>query len=277
MDIVKFASQNPTVKEVLGNNTDRFIRSLATIVNSNKDLQDCTQESLLNAAFQAASLSLEIHPSIGQAYIIAFNERQKDGSFVKKAQLQIGYKGLIQLALRSNQVLRLSVSAICENQIVRTDELMGHKFDMQKKGDVIVGYAAMIRLSNGFVKIIYKTIEEIKTHAAKYSKTYSFSSSIWQKDFDAMARKTVLKALISTYCPLTTDVSDALYQDVVIEEEETPKEPEKQRFSDGYKIETLGNALKKGTTKWENYKDVFIFSESEMEYLKPILNQLGYE
>jgi recombination protein RecT len=194
-------------RDILGQNAAGFLASVANISNS-PELKSCDPSTVLSAALVAASLNLPIDPNLGFSAIIAYNSRQKDGSYKKSAQFQVMYKGLIQLALRSGQVKTINVAKVHEGQLVERNLLTGEiAFDEKAKtSDKVVGYVAYIRLNNGFEKTLYSTVEEITAHGKRFSKTFAFDSSIWKKDFDAMASKTVLKMLISKYSPLSVDM-----------------------------------------------------------------------
>ena len=162
----------------------------------------------------AATLDLPINANLGFAYIIPYGDQ---------AQFQMGYKGFIQLALRSGQFKNISAAPIYKGQIIEEDPLKGFVFDWSKKeSDEIVGYAAFFSLLNGFEKTFYMTTEKITEHGRKFSKNFSNSSSLWKKDFESMAMKTVLKLLLSKYAPLSVEMQKAVIADqAVINDVET--------------------------------------------------------
>lgn len=189
--------------ELLGNRTNQFMTSLLSIVNNNSYLKNANPESIYTSAMMAAALDLPINPNLGFAYIIPYGQQ---------AQFQVGYKGLIQLALRSGQFKTISVTPVYEGQLLEQNPLTGFKFDFANKvSEKVIGYAAYFSLINGFEKTSYMTVEEVQTHGKKYSKTYS--NGTWAKDFDAMACKTVLKLLISKYAPLSIEMQKAVVAD----------------------------------------------------------------
>ncbi|MFN7583899.1 MAG: recombinase RecT [bacterium] len=192
--------------ELLGTRTNQFMTSLLSIVNNNNYLKNASPESIYTSAMMAASLDLPINQNLGFAYIIPY------GSV---AQFQVGYKGLIQLALRSGQFKTISVTPVYEGQLLEQNPLTGFKFDFGNKlSDNVIGYAAYFSLINGFEKTMYMSKEEVTAHGKKYSKT--FSNGTWAKDFDAMAQKTVLKLLISKYAPLSIEMQKAVTADQAV-------------------------------------------------------------
>jgi recombination protein RecT len=191
--------------ELLGSRTNQFITSVLSIVNNNSYLKNASTESIYTAAMMAAALDLPINSNLGFAYIIPYGSQ---------AQFQVGYKGLIQLALRSGQFKTVSVTPIYEGQLLEQNPLTGFKFDFTTKGKQVIGYAAYFSLINGFEKTMYMTVDEVAAHGKKYSKT--FSNGNWAKDFDSMAQKTVLKLLLSKYAPLSIEMQKSIIADQAV-------------------------------------------------------------
>lgn len=193
-------------EELLDNSAPSFISSILTIVRSNSKLQDCSPNSILSAAGIAAALKLPINPSLGLAHIVPY--KSKNGM---QAQFQLGYRGYIQLAMRSGQYRTLNSGAVCEGQIKEIDFVTGEIIRGEKISDNVVGYVAFMELINGFRKSLYMTTEELQAHAEKYSQSYAYDlrsgkkSSVWSTNFDAMAKKTVLKKLLSTFGVISID------------------------------------------------------------------------
>jgi recombination protein RecT len=193
--------ESPAVKsrlqEMLGKRATQFTTSLLQVVNSNKLLQNASKESIYTAAMTAAVLDLPIQNNLGYAWIVPYN---------KEAQFQIGWKGLVQLAQRSGQYKSIGVLEVYENQFesfnALTEELKGN-FDLAPDGKV-VGYAAYFKLVNGFEKTTYWSLSQVTAHGLKYSKSFKFGP--WKDNFDAMAKKTVLKSLLSKWGPMSVDV-----------------------------------------------------------------------
>lgn len=202
------------VQEVLGKRSNQFITTVLQIASSNDLLAKSEPVSILNAAMVAATLDLPINQNLGFAYIIPFNQKQKDGSYKTVAQFQLGYKGFIQLAQRSGQFKTISATPIYEGQLLESNPLTGFRFDFTtKKSDVIVGYAAYFELLNGFQKTLFMTVEEMKQHGLKFSQTYKKGFGLWKDDFDSMAQKTVIKLLLSKFAPLSIEMQKAIVTD----------------------------------------------------------------
>lgn len=205
-------------KDLLGARATQFTTSILQVANSNELLKNADPLSIYNAACIAAILDLPLNNSLGFSYIVPFNQRQKDGSYKQMAQYIIGYKGFIQLAQRSGQFQTISAKAVCEGQIVDDDGFEGFAFNWKgKKSEKIIGYAAYFKLLNGFEKTLYMSVEQLKAHGLKFSKTFSNEktrkSSLWENDFESMAQKTVLKLLLSKFAPLSVEMQTAAITD----------------------------------------------------------------
>lgn len=190
---------NKHIEETLGHRTPQFMTSVTSLVNSNKAFENCDPYSVFDACLAAASMNLPVNKDLGQAWIIPYGN---------KAQLQIGWKGYIQLAQRSGLFKTINTTDVREGEIVSRDPLTGDiefkwiQNDAERNEKPVVGYLAYFKLLNGFEKNLYMTVEELQAHGAKYSKTYKSDSSVWKTDFAAMASKTVLKLLLNRYAPL---------------------------------------------------------------------------
>ena len=193
-------------EELLDNSAPSFISSILTIVRGNSKLQDCSPNSILAAAGIAAALKLPINPSLGFAHIVPYKGQ---------AQFQLGYRGFIQLAMRSGQYRTLNAGAVRQGQIAEIDFVTGDIIRGEKISDKVVGYVAYLELINGFSKSLYMTVEELKAHAEKFSISYAYDlrngkrSSVWSTNFAAMAKKTVLKRLLNTYGIISIDLQSA--------------------------------------------------------------------
>lgn len=201
------------LNEMLGARTPQFITSVLQIVSQNSMLVNADPASVYHAACVAATLNLPLNNNLGFAYIVPYNERQQDGTTKVVAQFQMGYKGFIQLAQRSGQFKTISATPIYEGQIVEINPLTGFKFDFTKQSDKVIGYASYFELINGFSKLHYMSIEQLKAHGARYSKTFNHKNGRWTVDFDAMASKTVLKLLLSKFAPLSIEMEKATLLD----------------------------------------------------------------
>lgn len=177
-------------EDILGKNAPGFISSVISVINGNAALKKADPMTVISAAAVAAALDLPVDPNLGFAYIVPYKGR---------AQFQMGYKGYIQLAMRTGQYKTINACEVYEGEIESINRFTGEIIFGEKKSDAIVGYIAYFRLLNGFEKYLYMTVDEIRKHARKYSQSYSSENSRWQTDFHAMALKTVLKRILSKY------------------------------------------------------------------------------
>lgn len=226
-----FARFNATIKnertqdylrQVLGKNATSFVTSLTSIVSNNTSLQNCEPLSLMYVGIKAAALNLPLDPNLGFAYAVPYyNGKAKK----TEAQFQMGYKGFVQLAIRSGQFKAINVTDVREGEYQGEDLLTGElKINIAdgREQRKVVGYAAYMRLVNGFEKSLYWSVEKVEAHAKQYSQTYSSTkdyirnSSKWTTDFDAMAKKTVLKMLLSKYAPLSIEMQNAIQYDQAV-------------------------------------------------------------
>lgn len=191
-------------KEILGQKAPGFISSILSVTNSNTLLQKAEPQSIMNAAVIAATLDLPINGSLGFAYIVPYKDQ---------AQFQIGYKGLVQLAMRSGQYKTINVAEVYEGEIKSENRFTGEYEFGDKTSDKVVGYMAYFRLTNGFEKYMYMTREEAERHGKKYSQTFKRGIGLWATDFDAMAKKTVLKMLLSKFGILSIEMQRGIQFD----------------------------------------------------------------
>jgi recombination protein RecT len=198
--------QNANVRkrftDVFGNvnAANNFMQSMVSLTNGNAMLRRCNPQSILSACMVAATLKLPINPSLGFAYVVPYGN---------VGQLQVGWRGFVQLAMRTGQYQRINVADVHEGEIESIDFVTGDIVRGEKKSDKVVGYIAYFRLVNGFEKSLYMSVEEVKEHAAKFSKTYRNKQGVWHTNFNRMAEKTVLKLLISRFGIMSTDMQSA--------------------------------------------------------------------
>lgn len=215
---VKQFFEQDTIKkkfnELLGKRSASFITSVLQITASNELLKNADPITVYQAAAVSATLDLPLNNNLGFAYIVPFKNTKLNKT---EAQFQLGYRGYIQLAMRSGQFKTISVSPIYEGQLIEENPLIGFEFDFKKKAsDKIIGYAAYFKLINGFEKTLYSSIEEVTAHAKKYSQTFKKGFGLWKDDFNAMACKTVLKMLLSKYAPLSVEMQTAVTSDSAV-------------------------------------------------------------
>ena len=209
---VKGMLETPAFKkkfeEMLGKKAAGFISSIMAVTNSSNYLMKADPATVIGAAAQAAMLDLPINQSLGFAYIVPYKGA---------AQFQLGYKGYIQLAQRSGQYADIVAKTVYEGELEYENRLLDKFRFGERTSDKVIGYLAYFRLTNGFEKMLYMTIDEAQAHAKKYSQNYKGGTDKWGlADFDVMAEKTVLKRLLSKYGPLSIEsiqMSQALAND----------------------------------------------------------------
>ena len=180
-----------------------FMSSVISVANGNPQLRNAEPMSIIGAAMVAATMQLQVIPTLGQCYIIPYG---------KKAQFQVGYLGLLQLCQRSGQFKKIIAAPVHEGEYVSGDEFdEEYVFDKkQKKSDKVIGYMAKFELLNGFTKVAYWDIEKVKAHATKFSQAFRAGfNSPWKSDFDAMAQKTVLKSILK-FAPKSIEMQNAV-------------------------------------------------------------------
>ena len=212
------------MRDILDKNSPAFLSSIISAVDQNNQLQKCDPASIMKAAFIAAAFKLPISAGLGFAHIVPYNN---------KAQFQLGWKGFVQLAIRSGQYKSIHVSEIYEDELDFYNPITGkikfkdpeNWFDRDSGKKEPVGFYARFELVTGFIKEDYKSRKAIALHAEKYSSAYKYDlrqhkkSSLWTTDFNAMANKTVLKLLLSKYGILSTDLQEAMIADQKIDGE----------------------------------------------------------
>ena len=257
--------QNDAVKKQInqvvgGKNGTRFISSIVSAVQSTPALQECTSPSIVNAALLGEALNLSPSPQLGQFYMVPFDNKKKG---CKEAQFQLGYKGYIQLAIRSGYYKKLNVLAIKEGELVRYDPLDEEvevnliDDDILREEAPAMGYFAMFEYENGFRKTLYWSKKKMLAHAEKYSFAFYKNggakslelleqgkipekdmwkySSFWFKDFDGMALKTMLRQLISKWGIMSIDLQNAIDKDMAVIHEDG-----KTEYVDAVKAEDDG-------------------------------------
>ncbi|EMF0043870.1 recombinase RecT, partial [Enterococcus hirae] len=203
---LKALMNTPTMKnkfkEVLKEKSDGFMASVLNLVNNDSYLSSVDPMSIVTSAMVAASLDLPVDKNLGYAWIIPYKG---------KAQFQLGYKGYIQLAQRSGQYQSLNVIEVYEGELRGWNRLT-EQFEFDPEGrlsDKVIGYVGYFELLNGFKKTVYWTKQEIELHKRKFSK----SDFGWKKDFDAMAKKTVLRNMLSKWGILSVEMQKATVTD----------------------------------------------------------------
>lgn len=189
-------------EQVLNKKAPQFMASLLNLYNGDPGLQKADPMSIVSSAMVAASLDLPVDKNLGYAWIVPYGG---------KAQFQLGYKGYIQLALRTGQYKAINVIEVREGELIKWNRLTEEiELDLDNaSSDKVIGYCAYFKLINGFEKSVYWTKEEIEKHKKKFSK----SDFGWKKDYDAMAKKTVLRNMLSKWGILSIEIQKALTED----------------------------------------------------------------
>ncbi len=278
-----------------GANGQRFITSILSAVSTNPLLQECEHSSIISAAFLGEALKLSPSPQLGQYYMVPFNDNKRG---IKVAQFQLGYKGYIQLAIRSGYYKKINVLAIKEGELIKYDPLteelevsLIEDDDIREQTETI-GYYAMFEYMNGFRKTLYWSKKKMLAHADTYSKAFSKEayknlqegkipqkdlwkySSFWYKDFDGMGYKTMLRQLISKWGIMSIEMQEAYTKDMATIKENGDYEyiengeenfEENSQFTEGEIIEPQTENNEEEIIAQENKNDKKIKEEKEEE------------
>ena len=200
-------------------NVDRFMQSAILAITNPKmpNLRLCSKDSIFRSLKEAASYGLELNGTLGQAYLIPYNEKV-NGKYEMTCHFQMGYKGLIALARRSNTIKTIAAEPVHENDIFEVQLGMGrslsHKIDIMKERGAIIGYYCLVELCNGGSQFKVMSKKDVENHRNKFSKAYDEkdSNNIWNKNFDAMALKTVVIQALKL-CPISIEAMDAVMRE----------------------------------------------------------------
>lgn len=200
-------------KEVLGEKAQQFCTSLINVGNT---MQDCDPHSIIQSSMIAAALDLPIDKNLGFSWIVPYKRGDE-----KLAQFQIGYKGFVQLALRSGQYKRMNARSVNKEVFVRWDEVGEPVLDWEKldESEPVAGYVFAFQLVNGFTKVCYWPKKRIEEHAKRYSQAYRKGyDSPWKSNFDGMALKTVVKNELAKWGILSIQMQEAATKDQAVVE-----------------------------------------------------------
>jgi len=232
----------------------RFVTAITSAVSANPALQECDASTIVSAGLLGEGLNLSPSPQLGQYYFVPYKQKAKydrNGNLLREectlAQFQLGYKGYIQLAIRSGQYKKLNVLPIKQGELIAFDPLEEEievrliDDEIEREKAPTIGYYAMFEYTNGFKKAMYWSKEKMLSHADKYSAAFSLNgtsgqhakvsyadyeagkfsekdawkySSFWYKDFDSMACKTMLRQLISKWGIMSIDMQTAISNDM---------------------------------------------------------------
>lgn len=264
-------------QELLGEKAPGFISSVLQVTSQNKLLSNADSTSIYTSAMMAATLDLPINQNLGFAWIVPYG---------RQAQFQMGWRGFVQLAQRTGQYQSINVVEVFENQFESFNPLteeINADFTLTPDGN-IVGYCGYFKLLNGFTKTVYWSREQAEAHGKKYSKSFNQKSSPWSIHFDAMAKKTVLKNMLSKWGILSIEMQKAVQVDqaVIIEtdeglegaiidvdyvdndQEELPQAVNEETFNQ------IVEGIKQGTTTLEDVQNYYELSEDQIEELKSV-------
>lgn len=241
VDVLKKMLNTPSVMEqfqnALSKNASTFVASVIDLYNGDSNLQQCDPKEVVMEALKAAVLKLPINKALGYAFIIPFNNNVKDerGNWTKKMTptFQMGYKGYIQLAMRTGQYRTINADVVYEGELRKVNKLTGEiAFDGEKTSEKVIGYFCYFELLNGFSKTLYMTVDQMADHAKRYSKGLKKETTIesllnlanlpvatdsktvgWLGNFHAMAVKTVIRNLLSKYGYLSVEMQQAIVND----------------------------------------------------------------
>lgn len=230
----------------------RFISGIISAVSVNPALSECSNSSILSGALLGESLNLSPSPQMAQYYLVPFNDKDRG----KVAQFQLGWKGYYQLALRSGYYKKLNVIEIKEGELISWNPL-----EEEIKVDIIeddekreklptIGYYAFYEYLNGFRKAIYWGKAKMEAHAKQYSQGYRGDLSkgtkytFWSKDFDGMAKKTMLRQLISKYGVMSTELQNAYESDMAVINDDGTKDYVDNKETDAFIVEPVTGEVK---------------------------------
>ena len=242
IDLMKSVINAPSVQEqfqnALGEHKDAFVASLIDLFTGDKQLQTCKPALVIAEALRAATLRLPLNKALGFAYIIVFNNSVKnpDGSWSKVPTPTFvpGYKGYIQLAMRTGQYRTINADFVYEGEMRKVSKLTGEiALDGEKKSDKIIGYFCYFELLNGFNKTLFVSVEDMAQYALRYSPSFKGKNKPsadaliklaqanqpstkvgWEGNFNDMALKTVIRRQLSKYGYLSVEMQNALAKDV---------------------------------------------------------------
>lgn len=239
IDVLKSVLNAPSVQEqftnALKDHKDAFVASIIDLYNSDNQLQACNPKQVVSEALKAATMNLPINRALGFAYIEVFNNsvKQPDGTWAKVPTPTFvpGYKGYIQLAMRTGQYRTINADVVYEGEVRKVNKLTGEiAFDGEKTSDKVVGYFCYFELLNGFAKTLYMTVHDMATYAKRYSPSLKAATTVemleqlantttvskkvgWEGNFNDMALKTVIRKLLSKYGYLSVEMQGAMAND----------------------------------------------------------------
>ena len=233
------------LQSVLGEKKQAFVNNMTALVSNDKALQACEPMSLMFAALKVTSLDLPLDNNLGFAYVIPYRNNKENKT---EAQVQIGYKGISQLAIRSGQFETINVTDVREGELKGHNRLTGEleldwiNDDTARMKAKIIGYIGYFKLLSGYSKTTYWSIEELKEHGLNYSQTFKKGYGVWKDNFNAMAKKTVLKLMLNKGdAPMSVEMQQAIKYDqsVILDEDGNHRYVDNQKPSAEDKLEAI--------------------------------------
>lgn len=233
------------LQSVLGEKKRAFVNNMTALVSNDKALQACEPMSLMFAALKVTSLDLPLDNNLGFAYVIPYRNNKENKT---EAQVQIGYKGISQLAIRSGQFETINVTDVREGELKGRNRLTGEleldwiNDDTARMKAKIIGYIGYFKLLSGYSKTTYWSIEELKEHGLNYSQTFKKGYGVWKDNFNAMAKKTVLKLMLNKGdAPMSVEMQQAIKYDqsVILDEDGNHRYVDNQKPSAEDKLEAI--------------------------------------
>ena len=233
------------LKSVLGENKSSFVNNLVSLVSNDKALQVCEPATVMFAGLKATSLGLPLDNNLGFAYVIPYKNTKENKT---EAQFQMGYKGIVQLAIRSGQFETINVTDVREGELKGRNRLTGEleldwiNDDTARMKAKIIGYIGYFKLLSGYSKTTYWSIEELKEHGLNYSQTFKKGFGVWKDNFNAMAKKTVLKLMLNKGdAPMSVEMQQAIKYDqsVILDEDGNHRYVDNQKPSAEDKLEAI--------------------------------------
>lgn len=282
------------IKQTLKDNAQDFMVSVAALVNSSPALQECTPKSVLSACLVATGLGLPINNNLGLAHIIPYNNKVKEKDATGKeivrwemqAQFQMAAKGFKQLAIRTGKYKHLNDTDVREGEYLGQNRMTGEdEFrwveDLAERDKLpIIGYLAFFRLNTGYEKTLYMTVEQLKKHGLRYSKSFAKGFGNWKDDFDSMARKTVIKLLISRHGLLSTKSDDERRLAKALEADQAVMHDDKATYPDNEPVDAKEIAHRKERERISKHiqnsatlSDLELCEESLAEYDEKLREQ----
>ena len=236
---------------VLGENKQAFVNNMTALVSNDKALQACEPMTLMFAGLKATALGLPLDNNLGFAYVLPYRNNKENKT---EAQLQMGYKGIVQLAIRSGQFETINVTDVREGELKKRNRMTGEietewiEDDAIRSKLPIIGYIGYFKLLSGYSKTTYWSVEELKQHGAKYSQTFKKGYGVWKDNFDAMCKKTVLKLMLNKGdAPMSIEMQQAIKYDqsVILDEQGNHRYADNEKPSAEDRLAAIADAESK--------------------------------